>query len=72
MHTHSEQVLQVIARDFLNRDGWHEDSNAAHNFIEEARARYSAEDDGDPDEYMERASEIFDKEKQAVAKEEGR
>ena len=63
MHVASESTLREIAcRIIQERD---EIDDAWVIYLDEAVARYSAEDDGDSEEYFAEAARIFEQEKMA-------
>jgi hypothetical protein len=63
-YKHTENGLGALAHSLIQK---HSDiKDAWEVFLDEARARYNPEDDGDGDEYLAEAAEIFE-EKRAIA-----
>jgi hypothetical protein len=58
MHPKSETELLTFAQDFIERQRGDVEA-ARKDYRDEARARYSATDDGDRQTYLKRADEIF-------------
>jgi hypothetical protein len=64
MHCRSESDLRIIARKTIQE---REDIDDAWViFLDEARAHYNPEDDGDGDEYLAEVKEVFEEEKAAL------